>query len=232
MFGLVDRDRQAEPLLNINIKYLGKEAQLSCTRVEFKKEIENLTSLPLERLYIFNMEENISHALGVEEIFDGIKIEVIVKKKKIRLEDIVKKLETETNFETDELNCIEEMIEEYERSEPAPVKQNMWYLLDDTLEQFSIAVHNHTRSWTGRAELVWPQRSPDRNPLSFSVLKLIKSRVYEVLVEDLKTQLFAAAANITNTIGNFEIQSFLRFCLLYSHVWTQLRTTPLNSFCL
>lgn len=84
-------------------------------------------------------------------------------------------------------NTLPELLEDL----PINLRLNLWFMQDGAPPHFTRAVREHLNNefhgrWIGRAgPIAWPPRSPDLNPLDFSIWGYLKSLVYATPVNDL-----------------------------------------------
>lgn len=118
------------------------------------------------------------------------------------------------------LNFLEDQLYQLLDDLPLAVRYNMWFMHDGAPPHYSCHVrqylHEHfPQRWIGRgSEFPWPPRSPDLNPLDFSIWSQMKSIVYKRKinsVEELRQKIYEAANTIKNNKRMlFNIEKSLR----------------------
>jgi len=105
------------------------------------------------------------------------------------------------------LNFLEETLNELLEDVPLNLRQNMWFMQDGAPPHYSLQVRNYLNRvfphrWIGRgSEFPWPSRSPDLNPLDFSIWSQMKASVYKETAnsrEELLQKIQEAANEIKN----------------------------------
>ena len=111
---------------------------------------------------------------------------------------------------------------------PLAVRQRLWYMQDGapphSTRECLRWMHEHfPNRWIGRgaeAPIHWPPRSPDLNPLDFTVWGQIKSKVYATPVDN-RQELLVRIQNAFHELSNgpllqdimFSLEKRLRTCI-------------------
>jgi hypothetical protein len=107
---------------------------------------------------------------------------------------------------------------------PLETRQRLWFMHDGAPPHYSRAVRrwlgNHfPNRWIGRgfdAPIHWPARSPDLNPLDFTVWGQIKDKVYSTpvdTVEELRARIENAFEQLNVRRITFSLEKRLRACI-------------------
>lgn len=118
------------------------------------------------------------------------------------------------------LNFLEQNLNELLEDVPLDLRQNMWFLQDGATPHFFLPVReylndNFPHRWIGRgSEFPWPPRSPDLNPLDFSIWSDMKAIVYKERINS-REELWQKIQEAANVIKNnpqilFNIRRSLR----------------------
>lgn len=118
------------------------------------------------------------------------------------------------------LDFLQEHLHEVLEDIPLALRQNMWFLHDGAPPHNSVQVRQYLNEqfphqWIGRgSEFAWPPRSPDFNPLDFSIWSQMKALVYKENINsrpELRRKIEEAANVIKNNRqGLFNIKRSLR----------------------
>lgn len=118
------------------------------------------------------------------------------------------------------LHFLEHDFEELIDDLPLNVRHNMFFMQDGAPAHFSVQVRNYLNAqfpqrWIGRGSTFsWPARSPDLNPMDFSIWGILKSKVYSDPINT-RDELWQAILNARNLLRNEETlfnirQSFIK----------------------
>ena len=90
------------------------------------------------------------------------------------------------------LNFLEQQLNPLLEDVPLAIRRNMWFMQDGAPPHFSLPVRQYLNEhfphrWIGRgSEFVWPPRSPDLNPLDFSIWSQMKDMVYKDTINSIE----------------------------------------------